>query len=586
MDTESHFISVPESQPSQFSRKTVIAEGSTSICYKVMYDGKWYSKKVLRPELKDLQTYQNILRKEYEIGSLLDSPFIVHYSDIGEDSDGLYVLTDYVDGTSLADMIKLHPEFFKSRSVRRQFINELLKAVECLHQHQVLHLDIKPENIMITTIGNHVKLIDCGFSYQDCFTQSVGGTEGYSAPELFNGSYKLGTYSDIYSIGCILKELDIANAKILARCLDNNPQKRYQQIEDLRNAIFNKTKIYVFAAVLIVLMIASTYLYANRGMFRTPEAFSTLRVPEDFSTKMHVRTLVIDRRSQPPLVGGYIENIDTTNVLAKGLMIGTNKNDLFFTDTTMNTINLNNSLIIPQGYSIIGNTMTVLHCKKINKDEFLLPLLHLLGDKDYYIKAFVYTKRRRYIYGKLELIHTLDYNRFGGNADVANVFYAYSNTAFDLVTDEIIGKNDRYYYSSNEKPKICSPSRTLKGNDFYKFKTKWNYSLWYSFSGLSNSNFLWKGFATMVYWPVMELKNGKLYISKDNENANDSIKFYYTINGNWKRPENFRLRYTKPIAINRPCLVSCYGIRSDGYISQTNYYKVFPEQLKGCSVRR
>ena len=130
------------------------------MCYKVRYDDKWYVKKILKPELKDSHSYQQTLIKEYELGSQLDCPFIVHYSDLGEDDNGTFILTDFVDGKPLDIFIKDHPDYFKSRAARKLFISELLAAVDCLHQHQILHLDIKPSNIMITKVGNHVKLID------------------------------------------------------------------------------------------------------------------------------------------------------------------------------------------------------------------------------------------------------------------------------------------------------------------------------------------------------------------------------------------------------------------------------------------
>jgi hypothetical protein len=186
-------------------------------------------------------------------------------------------------------------------------------------------------------------------------------------------------------------------------------------------------------------------------------------------------------------------------------------------------------------------------------------------------EGFVVTHPRKVIYGEVKKIHTLDFSRYDGRADYANVFHAFDYTAFDFVTDEIMDiEKDGCFYSSNENPKRCIRNTDIKATGYYKFKTRWNYKLWYSHWGINNR--YWKSYDTGVYRPVMRMKNGKLVITPDNRNANDSLNFYYTINGDWQRPENFRLKYTGPIKITHPCAIHCYAIRNDGCISFTNSY--------------
>jgi hypothetical protein len=73
----------------------------------------------------------------------------------------------------------------------------------------------------------------------------------------------------------------------------------------------------------------------------------------------------------------------------------------------------------------------------------------------------------------------------------------------------------------------------------------------------------------------MHMKDGKLWIMPDGRDANDTLSFYYTINGDWQRPERFSLKYTAPIKLTRPCIVHCYARRKDGCLSFTNSYKAF-----------
>jgi serine/threonine protein kinase len=566
IDTVSHFTPEPDADIVE-EKKTLIGEGSTSICYKVRYNGKWFSKKQLKPEYKNFQLYRSALRKEYELGSRIDCPYVVHYSDIGEDRDGPYILTDYVDGQPLSKFIDDNPDYFKSRHARKRFTDELLSAVECLHTHQILHLDLTPSNILITKIEHHVKLIDYGFSYQDSYTETTGGTPGYSAPEQFTHEYPISAASDIYAIGNLLKEFHLSNSRVIARCLKDNPDERYQSAEDLHRAINSHKRTYLFTAVAIIILLSAIFIIRNCNQPKIIYAkYSKLCIPIDKKSKMRVSTVVLDSTSQPPLVVGVVHNYDSAEVTQEGILIGMNPDDLFLTDTTA----FHNS----NDFEYVQLSYTYAKCIVFpfrNEDEYSYSIRDLLADKDYYVRAYVVTHPRKVIYGEVKKIHTLDFSRYDGRADYANVFHAFDYTAFDFVTDEIMDiEKDGCFYSSNENPKRCIRNTDIKATGYYKFKTRWNYKLWYSHWGINNR--YWKSYDTGVYRPVMRMKNDKLVIAPDNRNANDSLNFYYTINGDWQRPENFRLKYTGPIKITHPCAIHCYAIRNDGCISFTNSY--------------
>jgi serine/threonine protein kinase len=566
IDTVSHFTPEPDADIVE-EKKTLIGEGSTSICYKVRYNGKWFSKKQLKPEYKNFQLYRSALRKEYELGSRIDCPYVVHYSDIGEDRDGPYILTDYVDGQPLSKFIDDNPDYFKSRHARKRFTDELFSAVECLHTHQILHLDLTPSNILITKIEHHVKLIDYGFSYQDSYTETTGGTPGYSAPEQFTHEYPISAASDIYAIGNLLKEFHLSNSRIIARCLKDNPDERYQSAEDLHRAINSHKRSYLFTVITIIILLSAIIIIRNCNQPKIIYAkYSKLCIPIDKKSKMSVSTVVLDSTSQPPLAGGVVQNFDSSEIAQKGMLIGMNPDDMFLTDTTK-AIRIDD-LIIPQ---MAYNRATSIIIENIKGEDFIFPIPYLLGDMDYYIKAFVITRKRKVIYGEMKKIHTLNFSRYDGTSDVANVFHTSDYTAFDLETDEIMDiEKDGCFYSSNENPKLCIRNTDIKATGYYKFKTRWNYKLWYSIWGINNH--YWKSYDTRVYKPVMRMEDGELIITPDNRNAKDKLNFYYTVNGDWQRPENFRLKYTGPIKITHPCAIHCYAIRNDGCISFTNSY--------------
>lgn len=576
MDTESRFFFNDEL--SADSDETVIAEGGTAINYKVKIDGKWYSKKQLKAEYKDNPLYRDSLKKEFELGASLNNDFIVRYKDISEDEKGPYLLTEFVDGYNLSEFITLNPDYFNSKSARKQFVDEFLSAVGCMHQHQMLHLDLKPDNIIITRIGHHVKLIDCGFAYQDSYIYTPGGTEGYSAPEQITDKCAVGTYSDIYAIGNIFKQYSLVNKKVLSRCLQQDPTKRFQSVSELKRAVSTRKRsliLILLSLLLLVILFCGLHAYSNR---RIATKYSTRLYPIDSTSNIKVKTIILDSTSQPPLVGGFIENYDEKKLRNKGLIIATNPDDLYDTDTTSNK-----QTVYGISGPIYGETNIRNHKKfdfyYLGKEEFTMPLMNLMGNTDYYVKAFAVTKKLNYIYGKALHIHTKNFKRYPGSFDVANVFCFRDYTLFDLETDEIIDlKKSFCYYTSNEKPLECIRNIDTKETGYFKLKTRWNYHLWYSYVGVDCP--VWKSYTTRIKLPVMTYRNGMLYISKDKKEVNIPVAFYYTINGDWQRPERFKQRYTSPVKINRPCIVTCYAKRSDGAISYTNNYMVMKSQIK------
>ena len=179
--------------------------GSTCDCYRVKLYGKLHFMKRLKPEFRTDPRYVAALQKEFETGFRLDHPHLVLYVSKGDD----YLLTEYVDGMTLRTFVAENPDYFKSVQNTYRFLNQLLDVVGYLHQHQVVHLDLKPSNILITRIGQEVKLADLGFCYTDTYTDTMGRTDKYAAPEQLAGVSKVDVTTDIYAIGKILETLPL-----------------------------------------------------------------------------------------------------------------------------------------------------------------------------------------------------------------------------------------------------------------------------------------------------------------------------------------------------------------------------------------
>lgn len=133
------------------------AGGATAVTYIIGIDGKLYFMKRLRPELQGDKRYRDAFYKEYETGKTIDSPYIVKYVDIKEDKEGLYILTEYVNGCTLSEKLEKEPGYFSQNENLKRFIQQLCQALATLHSKNIVHLDISPSNILFSQASNDIK---------------------------------------------------------------------------------------------------------------------------------------------------------------------------------------------------------------------------------------------------------------------------------------------------------------------------------------------------------------------------------------------------------------------------------------------
>ena len=151
---------------------------------RIIEDGKTLMKKSVRTDRNNDRSLRASLRKEYETGHIVSqiTPFVVNYLSFADNDDECYVLMDYIDGYSLDDFITSNPEYFRSQANLRRFLVQLLSGLDTIHQAQIIHLDLKPENIMMTRINNDVRIIDFGMCYSDSWSCNIGTTEQFAPP--------------------------------------------------------------------------------------------------------------------------------------------------------------------------------------------------------------------------------------------------------------------------------------------------------------------------------------------------------------------------------------------------------------------
>lgn len=288
--------------------------GSTCDCYRVKLYGKLHFMKRLKPELRTDPRYVSALQKEFETGYRLDHPHLVRYVSKGDD----YLLTEYVDGMTLGTFVSENPDYFKSVQNTNRFLNQLLDVVGYLHQHQVVHLDLKPSNILITRIGQEVKLTDLGYCYTDTYTDTMGRTDKYAAPEQLADDSKVDVTTDIYAIGKILETLPLPSIynKVKERCLKELPAERFQSTEEIKACLPSERKRWpwLILAILGIMLVGGLWLYQKPQLQIVPK--DSPAMIEDTLPQDTIKPVILEDNSKPSTLverQGAISNKNTDN---------------------------------------------------------------------------------------------------------------------------------------------------------------------------------------------------------------------------------------------------------------------------------
>ncbi len=246
--------------------------------------------------------------REARAVAALSHPNILAIYDVGEDRGISFAVTELLDGETLRGRLGRSP---LPMNRLLEIANGLAAGLAAAHARGILHRDLKPDNIFLTTDGN-VKILDFGLARQqpvageggatqvttETATGAVAGTPGYMSPEQLRGE-TLDARTDIFSLGCVLYEMasgqrafDRANtgetlaailrdepdllhippnlSPIIARCLEKDRTRRIQSAEDLavalRVAAAQKTQggryprrtLAIAAAVLLTAVIAAS----------------------------------------------------------------------------------------------------------------------------------------------------------------------------------------------------------------------------------------------------------------------------------------------------------------------------------------
>lgn len=169
--------------------------------------------KVLRPDLVEDDEFVSRFKRESQAAASLSHPNIVNVYDVGEEEGIHYIVMEYVKGKTLKELIKEKSPMDYDEAVKITL--QICMALKLAHKNNIVHRDIKPQNILISDDGT-VKVADFGIaravtsSTVTLAGANVIGSVHYFSPEQARGAY-VDAKSDIYSLGIVLYEMLTGN---------------------------------------------------------------------------------------------------------------------------------------------------------------------------------------------------------------------------------------------------------------------------------------------------------------------------------------------------------------------------------------
>ncbi|MCQ2561926.1 MAG: Stk1 family PASTA domain-containing Ser/Thr kinase, partial [Clostridia bacterium] len=189
-----------------------IGEGGMAVVFKSRDRllNRFVAIKILRPEYTKDMMFIESFRRESQIAAGLVHPNIVNVYDVGKEGNIYYIVMELIEGKPLSEIISEEAPLDPHRAA--DIAKQVASALSMAHKHQLIHRDVKPHNIMITTEGV-AKITDFGIAKAVNNGTLVGeqqeavmGSVHYFSPEQARGAY-VDEKSDIYSLGIVLYEM-------------------------------------------------------------------------------------------------------------------------------------------------------------------------------------------------------------------------------------------------------------------------------------------------------------------------------------------------------------------------------------------
>ncbi len=241
-----------------------IGQGGIAVIFKARQESlnRDVAIKMLSSKLTNDPEIVRRFERESLVVAKLNHPNIVHIIDRGEAGDRYYFVMDYIDGSSLREVIDSAKIPLQTKL---EMVVQSLKALDYAHKNGVIHRDIKPANILVDRQGNAL-VADFGIAqivgtpdHEMTASDVVMGTMAYMSPEQKLSSTNVDQTTDIYAMGIIIYEILVGKKpqghfkmpseinsslskdfdKIILNALAQEPKERYQTAVELKDAILD-----------------------------------------------------------------------------------------------------------------------------------------------------------------------------------------------------------------------------------------------------------------------------------------------------------------------------------------------------------
>ena len=217
----------------------------------------------------------------YETLRDMENPHIPHIYRLIEQKEKLIVLEEYVDGRTLADIIRYDERLDEKTAIH--VLKGMCACLRPLHERNIIHRDIKPSNIILSR-NEEVKLVDFGIARITRLSEEPDtaflGTKGYAPPEQY-GFGQTDARSDIYALGITMQRIlgkgyHGSLTDVLRKCTAIDPENRYSSVDELLQDVElkqNKHRLYRWLLVIgtaLILLASVLWLNSHRQKENSP----------------------------------------------------------------------------------------------------------------------------------------------------------------------------------------------------------------------------------------------------------------------------------------------------------------------------
>lgn len=269
----------------------VLYTSKNTVVKKIRTFGKWQISKEIAPDFAFNAKHRLSLEQEFEIGYQLDHPNIVRYIDKKVHDNGVpYLILEYIDGCTLREIIDDKKQL--SKQDFDTIFSSLLSALVYIHNKQIYHLDIKPENIILTHKERSLKLLDFGFAITAANETTLGSSKKYVAPEFSIRTDDISGKTDMYAFAKTMQELSIAKShslsgaqkKIIQLSIEEDFSKRISA-KQAWDILQKQTRAWwlLFVILFLTIVLGSIFLLSHKKdnhTFIPPQDSDTVIIEE------------------------------------------------------------------------------------------------------------------------------------------------------------------------------------------------------------------------------------------------------------------------------------------------------------------